>query len=358
MEIRELENWYKMNKAKNFTEFYEAIKMNALSMFNITYADRYDTIFYISNGKMPYRAPGYDWSSTLPGNTSATLWTKFKPVTVFPQYVNPGSGYLFNTNHSPFLATDPKYNLDSTKFDSNDGYETYHNNRSQRVMELMEGRTKIDYPTFKRIKFDQQLPKDLKYRYGIDTLLSLKANEYPQLKPLVENLQQWDRKAVMNSKGAAVFLLLYQKVVAKLGVSAPRQLTKQESVETLQAVYDHMMKYFGRTDVNLGEIQKIKRGNELIPTWGLPDVLTPTYCLPIENGLFKVDFGEAYICLVRFPKNALPIIESINTFGASMDPASPHYKDQLARWQAQQPKRMTLDKQEVLKNAVRIYHPQ
>lgn len=77
-------------------------------MFNIMYADRYDTIFYISNGKIPVRNsdPKYNWKSTIPGNTAATLWTTFKPVQQLPQYVNPPSGYLYNTNHSPFLATD------------------------------------------------------------------------------------------------------------------------------------------------------------------------------------------------------------------------------------------------------------
>lgn len=98
-----MEQWYRMNKAANFTEFYKALSMASLPMFNIVYADRYDTIFYISNAKLPIRNPDpfYNWESILPGNTSATLWTRFKSVKVLPQYINPGSGYLYNTNHSP-----------------------------------------------------------------------------------------------------------------------------------------------------------------------------------------------------------------------------------------------------------------
>mgnify|MGYP006198371809 CR=1 FL=1 len=49
MEIRALEQWYTMNKAQNFTQFYKAISMQGLSMFNIMYADRNDTIFYVNN---------------------------------------------------------------------------------------------------------------------------------------------------------------------------------------------------------------------------------------------------------------------------------------------------------------------
>jgi acyl-homoserine-lactone acylase len=359
MDIKALEEWYRMNKAKNFTEFYKAVSMTSLPMFNIMYADRFDTIFYISNGKMPRRNPDpkYNWKSTLPGNTSATLWTEFKPIGELPQYVNPPSGYLFNTNHSPFLATDVKYNLDMKKADKTDGYETYHNNRSQRVTELING-DKADYNTFKRIKFDQQLPKELKYTYGIDSMLNLSVNDYPALKEVITNFQSWDRKAIAASKGAAVFVLVYDYVSKKLKGTPARQLTKAESIETYQHVYDYMIEHFGKTDLVLGDVQKLVRGDDVRPAWGLPDVLTAAYTEPYKNGMLKVISGDAYICFVRYPKNgSLPIIESVNTFGASMHPDSPHYKDQMAMFQNQQTKPMTLDKKEVLRTAEKVYHP-
>ena len=360
MDIKALEEWYRMNKAKNFTEFYKAVSMTSLPMFNIMYADRYDTIFYISNGKMPRRNPDtkYNWKSTVPGNTSATLWTEFKPISELPQYINPSSGYLFNTNHSPFLATDTRNNLDRKKFDITDGYETYHNNRSQRVTELINS-NKVDYTTFKKIKFDLQLPNELKYTYGIDSMLNLSVNDYPVLKDAITNFQGWDRKAITTSKGAAIFLLVYDYVAKKLGGTPARQLTKSESVETYQYVYDYMIQHFGKTDLVLGDIQKLVRGDDVRPAWGLPDVLTATYTAPYKDGMRKVNSGDAYICFVRYPKDgSLPIIESVNTFGASMHPDSPHYKDQMTMFQNQQTKPMTLDKQQVLKNAKSVYHPQ
>lgn len=359
MDIKALEEWYRMNKAKNFTEFYSALSMTSLPMFNIMYADRYDTIFYISNGKIPERNPDltYNWKSTIPGNTSSTLWTTFKPVEKLPQYINPPSGYLYNTNHSPFLATDKKYNLDPKKFDKNDGYETYHNNRSQRVTELINTE-KVDYNSFKKIKFDQQLPKELKYTYGIDSMLNLAVNDYPLLKDIITTLQNWDRKAVVNSKGAAIFLLVYDYVSKKLAGTAPRKLSKSESLETYQYVYDYMIKNFGKTDLVLGDVQKLVRGNDARPGWGLPDVLTAEYTESYKDGMRKIISGDAYICFVRYPKDgSLPIIESVNTFGASMHPDSPHYKDQMDMFLNQQTKPMTLDKATILKNAEKVYHP-
>jgi acyl-homoserine-lactone acylase len=359
MDIKALEEWYRMNKAHNFTEFYKAISMTSLPMFNIMYADRYDTIFYVSNGKIPRRNPDpqYDWKSTVPGNTSATLWNSFKTIGELPQYINPGSGYLYNTNHSPFLATDPASNLDSKKFDKNDAFETYHNNRSQRFTELVKDIKQFDYSTFRRIKFDNQLPKDLKYPYGIDTLLSLPANDYPLLKDIITRFQQWDRKAVAGSNGAAIFLVIYHYVADRLKGQPSRQLTKQESIDAYQYVNDYLVKYFGNTSVTLGDIQKLVRGNEERPANGLPDVLAAAYAEPYKNGIRKVVSGDAYICFVRYPKNGLPIIESVNTFGASSHPDSPHFRDQEELFRQQKTKPMTLDKETILKKAEKTYHP-
>lgn len=359
-DIKALEQWYRMNKARNFTEFYKALSMTSLPMFNIMYADRNDTIFYISNGKIPYRNPdpAYKWYSTVPGNTSATLWNTYKPITALPQYVNPVPGYLYNTNHSPFLATAPAYNLDSRKFDKNDSWELYDNNRSERVAEMIKGISKFDYETFKKIKFDYHLPQQLRYPYGIDSMLTLRADDYPQLKDIIITFQQWDRNAIASSKGAAIFLLIYYHVAGKLRGEPSRQLTLQESIDAYQQVYNHMTQFFGRTDLTLGDIQKLVRGTDERPAPGIPDVLASAYSDAYKNGMRKVVSGDAYICFVRYPKKGLPIIETVNTFGASMHPGSPHYKDQMTMFQHQRTKPMTLDKEEVLRKAERIYHPE
>ena len=359
MDCRALEEWYRMNKAQNYTAFYKALSMTSLPMFNIVYADRFDTIFYISNAKLPIRNPdpSYNWKGTIPGNSSSTLWTKFKPIECLPQYTNPAAGYLFNTNHSPFLATEGKSNLTPTKYDLKDGFETYNNNRSKRVNELLNGIDKIDYEYFKKIKFDRQYPANFEFPYGLDSLLGLNAGDYPALKEVITTLQNWDHKAVVNSKGAAVFLLAYEYIAKRVNNGPSRQITKMESVETYQYINDYMINNFGKVDLTLGDIQKLVRGDDARPADGLPDVLAAAYSKPYLNGTRNITTGDAYICLVRYPKTGLPIIESINTFGASQQPSSAHYKDQMLLFQNQQTKHMTLDKNEVLKNAERVYHP-
>ena len=91
----------------------------------------------------------------------------------------------------------------------------------------------------------------------------------------------------------------------------------------------------------------------------MPDVLAAVMSEPYKDGTRKMNSGDAYINIVRFPKDgSLPHIESVNTFGASMHKDSPHFADQRAMYQAQVLKPMTLDKNEVIKKAEKVYHPE
>ena len=360
MKIGVLDQWYQMDKARNFSEFYAAISRQELSMFNIMYADRYDTIFYISNALMPVRdaSPVYNWKRTLPGNTSQTLWTQFRPEKTLPQYVNPKSGFLFNTNHSPFLATSATDNLKPSSFAKTDGWELYHVNRSVRFLELFPQNEKLSYEKFRQIKFDKQLPAVLQYPYKIDSMFLLDPAGYPELASLISTFKTWDKRGDADSKGAAIFLLTYEYLKKKLQGQPPRSITQQEAVETFTYVNTYMQTHFGRNDLVLGDIQRLVRGDRDWPLWGLPDLLSPQWTEPWAAGKLKSVGGDGLIMFARFTRDGLPKIESVNMYGASAKPGNKHFDDQVELYLKQQTKKMTLDKTEVYRNAERIYHPE
>jgi len=66
--------------------------------------------------------------------------------------------------------------------------------------------------------------------------------------------------------------------------------------------------------------------------------------------------GESYIELVRFTSDG-PQIESIHSYGASNKVDSPHYNDQMETFTAQKTKTMTFNKEQIYKEAARVYHP-
>ena len=360
MKIGVLQQWYEMNKAKNFTEFYAAISKQELSMFNIMYADRYDTIFYINNALMPVRdaSAAYNWKRTIPGNSGKTLWTQFRSEKELPQYINPKSGFLFNTNHSSFLATAPADNLDPASFPKEDGWEQYNLNRSVRFMELFPQNEKLTYEKFKQIKFDKQLPTHLQYQYNLDSLTLLNESEYPELSELITTFKTWNKRGDADNKGAALFLLTYEHLKKNLAGQPPRPVTKAEAVENFQFIKDYLQKNFGGTIITLGELQKLVRGDKEWPLGGFPDLLSPQWTEKYKEGKLKSVGGDGLIMFVRYPKTGLPQIESVNMYGASAKPGSKHFDDQVEMYLHQKTKKMTMDKAEIYKTAESIYHPQ
>jgi acyl-homoserine-lactone acylase len=357
MEIRGMEQWWRMNKARNFTEFYTALSMQGLPMFNIVYADRHDTIFYMSGGKMPLRNKKFNWSGTVPGNLSETRWNSYHPIRDLPQLINPSAGYLYNTNHSPFLATAENDNLKAASFDSTSGYETYHNNRSLRYGELISSEGKISYESFIRMKYDGQFPSRFLYPIKIDSMLMMDPANYPSIQKNLLAFQRWDRKTDTASEGAALFRLLYEYISKDKASVSTGVLSQNNAVLAFEHAASHMRTHFRKEAVKLGELQYHGRGGKEIPAWGLPDVLTAMYSTPQKDGRFKVTGGESYIQLVRFPKNGLPIIETVNCYGSSGNASSPHYTDQMEMFMQQRRRTVTLDKELVLKTAQRIYQP-
>lgn len=355
MDIRGLEEWYWLNKAKNFTEFKKALNMMAIPGYNIVYADRYDTIYYLSNGRIPVRDKMYNWRGTLPGNTSKTLWTEIHPLENLPQVLQPSSGFVYNTNHSPFHATEGPDNFKLS--DLTMGYETLENNRSMRFAELIKQYDKVSYEDFKRIKYDGRYPEKFSFAIDIDSLFMLNASQYPALADLIHQLKQWDRNSDIQNTGATIFAHINYQIyaLARQG-KRPAILTTPICISLLENTRKDLMQYFGKTNVPLGDYQKHVRGDKSIPLPGLPDVLTAMYSVTWKNGMVKGNQGESYIELVRFTKDG-PIIESINTYGASAKKGSPHYTDQMEMFAAQKTKKMSLKKEDAYKNAIRVYHP-
>ena len=356
MDIRGLEQWYAFNKAKNFTEFKKALDMLAIPGYNIVYADRYDTIFYISNGRIPVRDKSYNWKTTLPGNTSKTLWTELHPLSNLPQVLQPKSGYVYNTNHSPFHSTE---GIDNPVVkDITMGYETLENNRSMRFAELMQPLNKVSYEDFKRIKFDRQFPSSFYYPSKIDTVFLLNSIEFPDIADIITQLGNWNRNSDAESIGAGTFFFVQAAANKNKALYLQnKSISKTLAAQLLREAKQTMLKDFGKTNIALGEVQKLVRGTKEIPLPGLPDVLAPMYSVPYKDGKWKGNQGDAYIELVRFTKDG-PQIESLNVYGASAKKDSPHYTDQMEMFTRQQTKKMTLNKAEVYKNAKSIYHPQ
>ena len=357
-EIRALNQWWLMNKAKNFSEFYEILKMKALPGYNVGYADKNDTIFYMSNGLIPKREKGYNWAHVVPGNTRKTLWTQNYDIENLPQVLQPKSGYFYNANHTPFHSSGSGDNPDPKKFDENMGFEKFDNNRSTRIKKLIDDHEKINYTDFKKIKYDRKYPTPYNFSWmNINHLERLDPKKYPDISDLIIRLQKWDRNADSNSLGAGTFAIFYNELrpyYKKL--SGEKIFPPSFIIEALRNTKKYLLKNFNTLEVELGDYQKLVRGDKILPIFGLPDVITAMSSRAYKDGKVKVVSGESYIELIRFSKKG-PEIESIISYGSSDHPDSEHYSDQMELYSNFKTKKMTLNKEKIYANAKKIYHP-
>ena len=358
--VKALEQWWRMGKSKNFTEFYNNLKMKELPGFNIGYADKYDTIFYMSNGIIPKRAQGYNWKGIVPGDTKKTLWTEYHNIEDLPQVIQPESGFIYNANHSPFKSTSADENPNEENYNENMGYETYDNNRSTRLIELIESYDKVSYDDFKDIKYDNSFPSKFNYNFmDISIIETLKLQEENDLFELLDIIQKWDRKTDIDSQGAGFYGVLYYQLVRNYRDEIQKNnkiVSKEILLSALADTKAYIINNFGSTEITLGDFQKLVRGDKELPIWGLPDVITAMSSRPYKDGKYKVTQGESYIGLVRFNENG-PILESIISFGNSDNPESDHYTDQMEKYSKFQTKKMTFDKNIIYSEAKEIYNP-
>ena len=358
--VKALEQWWRMGKSKNFTEFYNNLKMKELPGFNIGYADKYDTIFYMSNGIIPKRAQGYNWKGIVPGDTKKTLWTEYHNIEDLPQVIQPESGFIYNANHSPFKSTSADENPNEENYNENMGYETYDNNRSTRLIELIESYDRVSYDDFKDIKYDNSFPSKFNYNFmDISIIETLKLQAENDLFKLLDIIQKWDRKTDIDSQGAGFYGVLYYQLVRNYRDEIQKNnkiVSKEILLSALADTKAYIINNFGSTEITLGDFQKLVRGDKELPIWGLPDVITAMSSRPYKDGKYKVTQGESYIGLVRFNENG-PILESIISFGNSDNPESDHYTDQMEKYSKFQTKKMTFDKNIIYSEAKEIYNP-
>ncbi len=363
MDLTGCEQLYHMNKAKSFSEWRDYMRGDGFPGVNFIYADRTDTIFYVSNGQFGQRDPAYNWLNVLPGNTSKTLWQKpFAPFDSLPQVLNPASGYLLNTNNSCFNVTGQGDNPVPQNYNPTWGYGTERNNRSIMAHYLLAQKQKYDYNEFKEIKYNNAF-NDSFYDYALDNtrlMFELDPKKYPDLAEALQVINRWNRHTNVDNKEAALVVMALYPLMDKIQ-DIGRQyesntFTEKEYVDALRYAKKTMLKHFGSLTVPLGDVQKHVRGNVALPIGGMPEVLAATITQPYKNGMRRTFVGESYIQLVRFSKDAVQI-ESVHAFGASTRPDSPHSTDQMQMFVDKKLKPMTLDRNAIYGDAESVYHP-
>ena len=353
-DVRHIEQWYRMNKASRFEEWLDAMRMNALPMFNVGYADREGHIYYVYNGRLPRRPEGYDWAGIVPGNTSRTLWTESLPFDGLPQVKDPPSGFVQNCNSSPFQTTLGPGNPEEAAYSRTLGIETRMTNRSRRALELLGADEQITREEFDRYKFDVQYSTASMVAEGLGRLLAAPAPADALARQAQQLLRGWDLAATAESRTTALALMALMPTDEPEAGAAPTPVLLQR----LTAAAHLLQEKFGRIDVPWHEVLRLRHGLVDIGLSGGPDLLHAVYGRPGADGRIAGVAGDSYILLVEWDGQGRVSSRSIQPYGsATLEARSPHYADQAPLFAAGRLKPVWMEESDIRAHLEREYRP-
>lgn len=319
----QMEQYYRLNRAKDFAEWSRVMATQGVAGTNFVYADAAGHVAMIYNAKFPKRAKGFDWKGVLPGDTSKALWTGYEPYAAYPKVVDPAAGWVGNANNTPFMSTAAADELDPGAFPEEMGIETYVTNRAWRYYDLFAGvNGPIGREALLRIKFDKGYDKR---SWAGRWMAAVMAVKDPALAEAQTLLRGWDW--TLDGVGAADALAA--NVLGK-GVRAGYGGTKLPPArDELRAAVDELLATFGTLTPKLADYQRVRRGDVDLGVLGGPDALRAIYAPVADDGRRVGNNGDGFMMVVEWPKDGPVRSESIHQFGAAtIRERSEHYNDQ------------------------------
>lgn len=350
-QLRMVEQYYRLTKARDWAEWNRAMAIQGVPGTNFLYADRTGKIAFIYNAMFPNRRPGFDYEKLLPGDTSRAYTPGAVPYAAYPTNIDPASGYLINANNTPYLAAGPGSEMPVQ--DPLLGVETDTTNRGRRAVDLMEAHRSVSRADLARIKFDTGVSKA---SWAGPWFADLMAVDEPKLAPARDLLRRWDWN--FDGKGPADSLAV---LLMRAGQRWHYQrLPRLDPATELAAAAEYLTKHFGRLDVPLGDLLRVRQGRVDLPMDGGPDVLRAAALWDVgEDGRLAIRHGDSFIMFAEWPRGGGEVRSwSVQPFGAAITrPASPHYADQAGLFVQHRLKRVPFDPRALRGQVTRYYQP-
>lgn len=347
--VRQLAQYYAMNKATSLAEWKAAMAMQALPSINYLYADEKGNVGYLSNGIYPLRKDGPDWSGVVPGDRSDLIWTKVRPFSQSPQLWNPRSAFVFNSNNTPFKASDPKDDLKPADYPASMGLETEMTNRAWRALETYGADPSITAAEFNDYKYDLAYSQHSEEFAWVKAALAAEPVGDADLAAAQAVLRRWDGKTDLHNRGAAMIAMMWLQ---------RRQNPSLTPLQMLKAALPLLKSAYGRIDPEWGEVNRLRRGSVDLPVDGGPDVYRAIYGRPDPDGRLHAVNGDCYLMFVDWDAKGRLTSRSIHQFGsATLDTTSSHYADQAPLFAAHQTKPVLFTEAQLAGNVERAYRP-
>lgn len=371
-EYRGGEQFLRMMRARSLAEWKAAMRVNARSTSNFTYADRAGNIFYVWNATLPaYPHPYAGDSVAIPVHSTGEVWTRLVPWDSLPQLLNPKGGFIHQENDPPHF-TSLLQPMDSARLPATVPGPNL-SLRSQLALDLLtKAGNKLTLEDVIRLKHSYRML--LADRVKPDLLSAIRAAGDTSLAEAERILSTWDNTAAPDSKGGVLFEAWWRRYrpqgttnertfavlwSKEAPTSTPRGLADTaRALTALRAVVPLVRQRYGRLDVPWGEVNRVRVGGKDVPVGGCGGDLGCFRVLQFANqpdGKRAASGGDGWVLAVEFGDT--PKAYSVLAYGESNLPGSPYNGDQGELFARGELKRVAFTAAEVDAQAVKRYRP-
>ena len=381
--IKALTQSFTRTKARNYAEFKQIMDLHTNSSNNTIYADADGNIAYFHGNFIPRRDPKFDWTKPVDGSDPATDWHGLLSVDESPKLFNPVSGWLYNSNNSPWSAAGPSSpkRSDYPKYVDNgvESARAFHairvlENKKDFTLDSLRDAAYDSYLTW----FDKPIPALITAWDATPASNPLKAKTADQ----IALLRKWDLRWSVSSVPTSLAVywaeeLDRQRIAAdarRAGTTVPDYIASsakpQQLVAALAAASDKLATDFGKWQTPWGDINRFQRltddivhpftdAGPSIPveftaaTWGS----LASFAARPYKGSRKIygTSGNSFVAIVEFGKTVHA--KAVTAGGESGHPSSPHFNDQARRYSTGDLREVYFHTAQLKGHTEREYHP-
>ncbi|HYW30390.1 MAG TPA: penicillin acylase family protein [Gemmatimonas sp.] len=380
--LKALTQSYQRTKATSYATFVKTMDIRTNSSNNTVYADADGNIAYFHGNFIPIRDPKIDFTVPVDGSSTATEWKGLHTVKETINLFNPKSGWLQNTNNSPWASSGesspkesafPKYMQGQTE-----------NARGLHAVRVLQGKKDFTLDRLIAAAYDSYLTA---FEPWIPALV-LSYDALPQGDPMrasvgeqVAMLRAWDLRFSVSSVPTALAIYWAQDMLERSGAAARAKgmstadyigsgATPAERLSSLQRASQKLERDFGTWKTPWGEINRFQRiTGDIVQPFddskpSLPVAFTSSNWGSLasfgttQRGNTKRMYGESgnsFVAVVEFGPRVKA--RTLLAGGVNGDPTSPHFIDQADRYVKGDFKDALYYRADVEKGAKRRYHP-
>jgi penicillin amidase len=189
----EIITFYKLNRARNHSDYMDALDHYASPAQNFAFASVRGDIAMRIQGRFPLR-PNGQGRFVLNGTKKSDEWNAFIPYSQNLIDKNPSRGFVSSANQYPADSTYPHYITAQS-------YEAYRNRRINQVLTAKDGITPKDMMDLQNDNFNLKAAEALAIMQPMLDVAALNAEE----KSVLEVLRSWNLMNDEDSEAAAYF---------------------------------------------------------------------------------------------------------------------------------------------------------